>query len=176
MERRITKKIESYQVNFKDAIKEWIAKENVSINDSGHNNKTSEFLQFIYDFQGIGISKEDFQKRKRIKNVVPHFQRCIAKKAEGQQCTRRKKDSDDFCGTHIKGTPHGILVQDGEETLVKTKIEVWVQEIKGIHYYIDTNNNVYQTEDIISNKSNPDIIAKWVLNDNSDYSIEEFYI
>ena len=82
MERRITKKIESYQVNFKDAIKEWIANENVSINDSGHNNKTSEFLQFIYDFQGIGISKEDFQKRKRIKNVVPHFQRCIAKKAE----------------------------------------------------------------------------------------------
>ncbi len=68
------------------------------------------------------------------------------------------------------------MVQDGEETLVKTKIEVWVQEIKGIHYFIDQNNNVYQTEDIISNKSNPDIIAKWVLNDNSDYSIEEFYI
>lgn len=176
MERRITKKIANYQVNFKDAIKKWLNDENIKMLDLEKQDKTSEFLQFIYDFNGIEISKEDFQKRKRVKNLVPHFERCIAKKAEGQQCTRRKKEGENFCGTHIKGTPHGILSQDGKEGSVKTKIEVWVQEIKGINYYIDATNNVYQPEDIISNKKNPNVIAKWVLGKDGSYSIPDFNI
>ena len=41
------------------------------------------------------------------------------------------------------------------------KIEVWAQDIQGIIYYIDKSNNVYQAEDIMANKMNPKIIAKY---------------
>ena len=51
---------------------------------------------------------------------------------------------------------------------------------KDAHDYIDKVGNVYQTEDIIANKINPKIIAKWskcLGNDGNDlYSIPEFSI
>jgi hypothetical protein len=39
---------------------------------------------------------------------------------------------------------------------------VVAEEIFGIVYYIDDANNVYKTEDIMQDKPNPDIIAKYV--------------
>ena len=50
------------------------------------------------------------------------------------------------------------------------KVEVWVQEIKGINYYIDAEKNVYLPEDIIANSKRPRVIGTWELND-SEYSI-----
>jgi len=44
-------------------------------------------------------------------------------------------------------------------------MEVQIQEIKGILYYIDTSNNVYKTEDILCNSKNPRIIAKYGVED-----------
>jgi hypothetical protein len=55
------------------------------------------------------------------------------------------------------------------------KVEVYAQDIMGIIYYIDKNNNVYQAEDIVSNKLNPKVIAKYV-KDGENYSIPEFNI
>ena len=55
------------------------------------------------------------------------------------------------------------------------KVEVWVQDIQGIVYYIDNSNNVYDTADIIKNQVNPKIIAKYVKNGET-YSIPEFNI
>ena len=51
-----------------------------------------------------------------------------------------------------------------------SKLEVWLQDFKGISYYIDGNMNVYQTEDIVSNKRNPKVIAKYII-DGGNYSI-----
>ena len=74
----------------------------------------------------------------------------------------------------MKGTPHGIMETNGEENKVTTqKIEVWAQDIQGIIYYIDKFNNVYQAEDIVINKLNPKIIAKYVKN-GEQYCIPEF--
>ena len=176
MEKRLVKKIQTHEVDLKNNIKKWFEdnKTKVSFNVDGSDN-FSEFLQFMYDFPGLEFNKDDFQKRKRIKNIVPHYERCIAKRANGEQCTRRKKDDNCYCGTHIKGTPHGIL---DNETVVPnniTKIEVWVQEIMGINYYIDSNNNVYKAEDIIANKNNPTVLAKWIL-ENGVYKIPAFNI
>jgi hypothetical protein len=53
------------------------------------------------------------------------------------------------------------------------KIEVWAQDIQGIIYYIDKMMNVYQAEDIVSNKPNPKIIAKYV-KVGETYTIPEF--
>ena len=113
----------------------------------------------------------DFTKRKRVKNKIPLGDRCCAKRADGGQCTRRKKnDQDNYCGTHMKGTPHGtinVIVSD----LVGVKKEVWVEEIGGIMYYLDNNNNVYNAEDIMSNRTNPKIIAKWEKTLRGEYEI-----
>ena len=52
------------------------------------------------------------------------------------------------------------------------KIEVFVEEIRGIVYYIDKYNNVYKTEDILEGVENPKIIAKCV-KDNGVCTIPE---
>jgi hypothetical protein len=186
MEKRLTTKIEKYQVDFKNAIKKWMDDSQCRIilkNTSSNKNvnseidKTNDFLMFMYDYDGFSLSKDDFQKRKRIKNIVPHYDRCVAKRANGEQCSRRKNDDSTLCGTHSKGTPHGLFIQEGqgqvngEEQKTELKVQVWVEDIKGIHQYIDSNHNVYQSEDIISNKKNPKVISKWK-KENGVYSIE----
>ena len=56
---------------------------------------------------------------------------------------------------------------------VGQKVDVWAQDIKGIIYYIDKICNVYQVEDIVSNKINPKVIAKYIKN-GENYSIPDF--
>ena len=135
----------------------------------------NQLLQYIYDYERLSFCKEDFQKRKRVKNFVPIYDRCCAKRASDEQCTRRKKEGSEYCGTHLKGTPHGIVDMEAPPKNNTQKIELYAQDIQGIIYYIDNNNNVYQAEDIISNKVNPKIIAKYVKNGDI-YSIPEFNI
>jgi hypothetical protein len=171
MEKRISKKVETYITTFKDSIRDKSTELGIISNE--HVN---QLLQFVYDYEHVELKKDDFLKRKRVKSMVPHFDRCFAKRANGEQCTRRKKDECEYCGTHMKGTPHGILEQkEGEVMETVQKIEVWAQDIQGIIYYIDKSGNVYQTEDIISNKQNPKIIAKYVKN-GEIYSIPSFGI
>jgi len=170
MERRLNKKAETYITSFKDGIREKATQMGMT-----KNEQVSQLIQYIYDYERLTFNKEDFQKRKRVKNFVPVFDRCCAKRATNEQCTRRKKDGCEYCGTHLKGTPHGIVDNQAEPKNTTQKIEVYAQDIQGIIYYIDKNNNVYQAEDIISNKINPKIIAKYV-KDGEKYSIPEFNI
>jgi hypothetical protein len=170
MEKRLNKKVETYVTTFKDSIREKATQLGMTKND-----QMNQLLQYIYDYNRLSFVKEDFQKRKRVKNFVPIFDRCCAKRASCEQCTRKKKEGSDFCGTHMKGTPHGVVDNLEEPNFTTQKIEVWAQDIQGIIYYIDTHNNVYQAEDIIVNKINPKIIAKYVKN-GEQYSIPELNI
>ena len=170
MERRLNKKIETYITSFKDNIREKTSQMGMT-----KDEKINQLLQYIYDYDRLTFNKEDFQKRKRVKNFVPIFDRCCAKRASNEQCTRRKKEGSEYCGTHMKGTPHGIMDTQNETKINTQKVEVWAQDIQGIVYYIDKGNNVYQAEDIVSNKVNPKIIAKYVKN-GEHYSIPEFNI
>jgi hypothetical protein len=171
MERRLNKKLETYISLFKDNVRE-------KATQLGLNNdvKSTQLLQYIIDYERLNFNKEDFQKRKRVKNFVPIYDRCCAKRASDEQCTRRRKDGSEFCGTHMKGTPHGIIVENAEENKSETyKVEVWAQDIQGIVYYIDKFNNVYETSDIIKNQLNPKIIAKYV-KDGEQYTIPQLNI
>jgi hypothetical protein len=170
MEKRLNKKLEGYITSFKDSIREKATNMGMT-----KNEQINQLLQYIYDFDRLSFCKEDFQKRKRVKNFVPMFDRCCAKRASNEQCTRRKKEDSEYCGTHLKGTPHGIVDTQNEPKNTTQKVEVYAQDIQGIVYYIDKNNNVYQAEDIVSNKMNPKIIAKYV-KDGENYSIPEFNI
>jgi hypothetical protein len=170
MDVRLQNKLETYITDFKNNIRDKAIQ--LGIDETKHLNS---LFQYIYDYEHLEITKEDFMKRKRVKNTVHLTERCCAKRSNGAQCTRRRKDNYEYCGTHLKGTPHGICDNNNEAESKDEykKIEVWVQDIKGISYYIDKNNNVYQTEDIFANKPNPRIIAKYVKNDEN-YCIPEF--
>ena len=158
MENRITRKVDIYLTSFKQDVKGWFEKNEADI--AGSSGK-SEFLKFIFDYNQLTLSKDDFSKRKRVKNIVPCQLRCCARRANGEQCTRRRKDGEEFCGTHIKGTPYGKIVTDKSEVIIPKKRDVWVQEIKGIQYFIDNDKNVYSHDDILANKHNPMVIATY---------------
>ena len=157
MENRINKKIENYLKNFKDDIKEKIE----SVDNNLSEKELSDLLQFIYDYEGLSLNCGDFVKRKRVKNEVPLTNRCCALRANKEQCTRRRRKNSEFCGTHIKGSPHGIMDMNQVKVEMNEKIEVWIEEIRGIHYYLDHNGNVYCPHDISKNVSKPKVIATY---------------
>ncbi len=157
MERKINGKINIAFIEFKNKVMEGIKER--------EPNMTSEstwykLMEEIYKYPIPQLTPDDFKKRKRIKNVVPLCDRCCALRSNLKQCTRRKKNNSNYCGTHIKGRPHGEI-SNLPTTVSKTKVNIWLQEIKGIKYYIDSNNNVYNNYDIINNVENPRIIAKY---------------
>jgi hypothetical protein len=161
MERRINTKIETYVGDLKTKICEKI-NEKTSI----PNEDRSELLQYVYDLERLLLVKDDFIKRKRIKNAIPVTNRCNALRANNEQCTRRRKTGCEYCGTHSKGTPHGAIHLDRETDKTETTkyVDVFAKEIMGIVYYIDHNKNVYNTEDIMNSVENPKIIAKYTNN------------
>lgn len=180
------KKLDDFFVNFKNDIK--TKSEEFGLYHKDNNNETNEninkLIQFVFDYKRFDLTKDDFLKRKRSKSSVENSERCCAKRANGEQCTRRKKENDLYCGTHIKGIPHGYCgeTESNDDKIVENKqhaINIWAQEIKGIIFYIDSEFNVYKMEDIMSNKHNPEIIAKYIkgISNGSDtYSIPELNI
>jgi hypothetical protein len=172
MEKRINKKVETYIGDFKNDIRKKL--ESYENYQSGHINM-NDFLEFIYDYDRLAITKEDLSKRKRLKNSIPSNNRCNAKRATGEQCTRRRKENCEFCGTHMKGVPNGLIHLDESGDVQMKKMEVFAQEICGITYYIDNNSNVYNTEDIMKACENPRIVGKYDLKDGT-YSIPAFGI
>lgn len=136
------------------------------------NNKEfdkNQLIQYIFDYPTISFDNDDFKKRKRIKNKIPVCNRCIAIKSSNTQCTRRKKDNSKFCGTHMKGTPHGTV--NNKDTTTVKKITTHTIDINGIYYYVDDDNNIYDPQDIHKNIKNPKIIDKFIQNNNGTYSI-----
>jgi hypothetical protein len=126
-------------------------------------------------------------KRKRSKSKVEISERCCAKRANGEQCSRRKKDEDSYCGTHAKFssafTGEEQIMNFNEHSVSENEkqqsVHIWAQEIKGIVFYIDSESNVYKMEDIMSGKSNPEIIAKYnkqYMNGSETYSIPDLYV
>ena len=170
MERRIAKHVRTHHGTMKDQIKEWF------LNKDPEYTHLSEFLQFVYDYPGVEFQKEDFQKRRRVKNTVPISERCIAKRANDEQCTRRKRCGEEFCGTHAKGTPHGTVSDETHVNAGTKNVELWVHDIKGINYYIDAEHNVYSTEDVLAG-AHPTVIGHATLNEaTGQYSIPELGI
>ena len=167
MEKRITQKINTYFQDFKQLLKDVIDEQ--QLGETKYNN----IIQFLYDYQQLEIIKEDFTKRKRVKNTVPFHERCCAKRANEEQCTRRKKNDELFCGTHTKGRPHGEITNQTSSIIIK-KREVWAIDIKGIIYFIDNDGNVYDHDDVMKGKDNAKIIAKYVKK-GDEYNIPSIF-
>jgi hypothetical protein len=154
MEKKLNKTVETYLSSFKNHIKDVILKQGLE------QTKSVELIESIYNYKRLEFTKEDVSKRKRIKNAIPGLNRCNAKRANNEQCTRKQKEGHMFCGTHVKGTPHGIISLDDTTECQVIKGEVFAVDINGIVFYVDKHDNVYKTEDILNNKQNPEIISK----------------
>ena len=165
METKLNRKVENHNDNFKSYIKKHIDR---LICDEKINQELSAL---IFNYEQLKLDHTDFMKRKRVVSSIPLNERCMAKKANGEQCTRRKKEQCEYCGTHEKCQPHGIIDNIIEKTTLK-KYEVYIKDIKGINYYIDTEGNVYDTADILHNKVNPRIIAKYNISSNNVYTVD----
>ena len=165
MEKRLNSKIEQYSTTFKNSIRDKISELQLQ-----EETKVNELLQFVYDYDRFQFLKDDFIKRKRVKNSIPSLNRCSAKRSNGEQCTRRRKEACEFCGTHSKGTPHGLINADTTEENVLQKIDVFVINVNGIAYYVDNNKNVYCTEDVLDNRQNPKMVARYT-KENENYKI-----
>tara|TARA_B100000282_G_C31735849_1_gene493402 strand:- start:2570 stop:3160 length:591 start_codon:yes stop_codon:yes gene_type:complete len=195
VERRIKAKIDSAFSEFKDEMRQEINNNITSLISKNVDTFTQpdyedalkkiqiSLIQKIYNHEIVNLTEEDFRKRKRIKNAISLEDRCTAYRANKMQCSRRKLGDNAFCGTHLKGQPHGVIKCEECVTPSKntTVVSIWPEDIKGIIYYIDKDNNVYSTEDIQKNVTNPKIIAKYqtdICNETGNiiYSIPEFNI
>ena len=150
---------------FVDGFKEDIVEKLLDSSISSH-----DIVLFVNEFQPPVIREDEIMKKKRVKNPIPFHEKCIAKRANGEQCSRRKKKDGNFCGTHSKACPHGtISVEEnlGSEingigdSVIKKQVEVWLEDINGIMYWINDTGTVYHPEDIKNNIENPRVIAHY---------------
>lgn len=159
MDRKLNKVIADYVGDFKKNIKEKSLE--LKFNES---QKIQELVEYVFNFDRLVLSKEDVSKRKRVKNTIPNTNRCHAKRANCEQCTRKQKEGHTFCGTHVKGTPHGVINSNNPEHLETYVVgEVVAEDINGIVYYLDKTGNVFSTEDVLKGTPNPKVIAHYTL-------------
>lgn len=168
MDRKINKQIETYFSTFKKQLNKKIVDMQIE-----EPEKVQDLVEYVYGYDRLVLSKEDVSKRKRIKNAIPFVNRCHAKRANDEQCTRKQKEGHLYCGTHVKGTPHGIICQEVTTTTQLIKSEVFAEDIGGIIFYLDKQNNVFKTEDVLNDCVDPKVIAQYVLEDNK-YKIPAF--
>ena len=98
MERRIKEKTTNYVGILKQDIINFV--QSLEMDESNENY----IVNYIRNYTMLELTKDDFVRRKRVKNVVPLFERCKAQRANEEQCSRRSKENEKFCGTHIKST------------------------------------------------------------------------
>ena len=140
---------------------------------SKHEDTTREFIEYIKNYK---FTNEE-SVEEPVTNVTSQDRSnddiCIAKISQGVRCSRKHKKDNVYCGTHIKRQPTGVFEEIVKPSRVKLekKVDIWVQLIRGINYYIDENNNVYNPEHILSLNKNPSVIYKWKLNVASEYEI-----
>ena len=60
---------------------------------------------------------------------------------------------------------------DSNGGVVKKQIQVWLEDINGIMYWINDTGDVYDTGDVMNNVENPRIIAKYEKNGEGDSEV-----
>lgn len=102
-------------------------------------------------------SKTVKKKRTKVKAPVDPATICMARKQDGNQCTRRKKIGEDYCGKHIKNRKYGRIDEPSpqfDKKSSKGSIATKVQTLGGKEYLVDEHNIVY-TKNIL----NPTIVG-----------------
>lgn len=139
-------------------------------------SQTSHVERRIFDTVAKQLEEDvlkHFNKKPRQKKTIDTLIQCIAMKADGHRCTRRRKAGTTFCASHHKNHENGVIQDESliaamhkadQNTEKKTKeeskdaenkIACHIEEISGTLYLVDTDMNVY-TYDV----ENPVFIGK----------------
>ena len=118
------------------------------------------FIQNIHQKYGIPISGLEsclpVCKKKKKPNEIDDHSKCLGRKQDGKQCTRRKKEGCDFCGKHLNNQKYG-RVDDNKSTLQTDMIRTVVKKIGTKEYLLDEDNNIYTLE-----PESPEFIGKLI--------------
>jgi len=158
MERSLNIKLSESAIQFREDMTTWFKTQQIEMINQDGKNCYEDFVAFIDGYENIQFTKDDLKKRSRTKTLIATFERCCALRSNHEQCTRKSKKDEVYCGTHMKGQPYGIL--DAEPKSTDTKIDVWLEDINGVHQYTDKEGNIYSSEDILQKVAFPRIIAK----------------
>lgn len=174
MEKTIGSKVEEHLENIKsgliNSINKILEKEDIIKDD------LLAIMEEVKAIKMLEFTKEDFiVKRNRTRNEVHKSERCIARKSAGEQCSHRKQEGKMFCGTHSKGTPHGVISDDIDNNKVTTKVAINVIDIAGILYHVDNMGNVYDPIDIVSKAKHPKVISKYEKSEDGTYKIPTLF-
>jgi len=126
-----------------------------------------ETLMKKYCIEPNSKSSKKYKKKPAKKGNI-----CMAKKADGFQCTRRKKDKMEYCGKHIKKLKFG-RIDDELRYSDKTKyIKTKRENIDGEYYLVDEQNLVYSCS-----KTHPLLLGKkMIINGESKLISTKNYI
>ena len=132
------------------------ALEDLSLNYSVKNNGKNVTLDELYEKYCIDDLKIDYtKKKKRKKNKqLGKDELCMAKKADGCQCTRRRKENNEYCGKHLGNLKFGRIDDDEKYKDTDKYIKTMHEKINGNDYLVDENNVVYSFD-----KNNPTVIG-----------------
>jgi len=119
--------------------------------------KLTNIFQELSDNYGLSFEelKKEYlhkiigNKKKRKKTELQDFERCMARKQDGFQCSRRRKKQNEYCGKHINNRPYGRIDNKGD----KDSIAVKNIDIEDQQYLIDDNNIIFNLSgDVIVGK------------------------
>ena len=146
--------------------------ENYLPNKSFFNKETNDLIQK--------------KKKKSNRRRLPDNERCLGRKIDCTQCTRKRKDNSLFCISHQKNLPNGMIGDDGEcfnkkkgkRGRKRKKIIVNTDEyILTTKHYIENKIYLKDNNDFIimynDNDSRP--IIKGKLIDGKIIPIEEYF-
>ena len=96
--------------------------------------------------------------KRRNRRSLPKDLQCMGRKIDGGQCTRSRRNGEEFCLSHLKRLPHGriddpnfVNKEKGKRGRKKKEINyndeeylcVHLELIKGKQYLLDENDNVF---------------------------------
>jgi hypothetical protein len=109
------------------------------------------------------ISQIDLHPPIRKKTILQNHEKCGARKQDGQQCSRRHKPDETYCGKHMTNLPFGIYngvttnsnitsskhksdmkqPKNNDDTIVLKSVQ-----IQNRYYYMDRHKILYNPEPV----------------------------
>lgn len=127
------------------------------ISDDYQLNNDKLVKKYIDDSFDIDFSAAPIKKRKRKQNkLLAKNELCMARKADGLQCTRRRRDGTEFCGKHASNLKYGRVDDEELNDSNKDQIKCTLEKIDGNSYLVDCNSKLVYTFDT----DNPTVVGK----------------
>ena len=108
------------------------------------------------------------------KNTDKNADICVAICSNGKKCVRKSCIGINYCGTHkhlLSLKEEGTSTDDVSKNISTCTHSIFVEDIDGIAYYMDSYGNVFKAEDILQQSLTPSIIAKYTRDQHDEYKL-----